>query len=125
MDEYTVLSYVTKQGRTPFDDWYDGLDAQAARRVYEALIRMEEGNLGDTKSVGKGVMERRMHQRPGYRIYFGIDGKKLVILLTGGTKKRQSRDIAQAQVFWADYKKRKEIEDAPHSRFQGNGKKAG
>lgn len=64
MDEYAILSYVTKQGRTPFDDWYDGLDAQAARRVYEALTRTEEGNLGDTKSVGKGVMERRMHQRP-------------------------------------------------------------
>lgn len=125
MDEYVILSYVTIQDRTPFEDWYDGLDAQAAQRVYEALTRMEEGNLGDTKSVGNGVMERRMHHSPGYRIYFGMDGKKLVILLTGGTKKRQSRDIAQAQVFWADYKKRKEIEDAPHSRFQGYGEKTG
>ena len=75
--------------------------------------------------MGRGVMERRIHYRPGYRIYFGLDGNRIVILLTGGTKKRQSGDIAQAQAFWDDYKQRKEIEDAPYPRFQGNGKKKG
>ncbi|MCY4309335.1 MAG: type II toxin-antitoxin system RelE/ParE family toxin [Rhodobacteraceae bacterium] len=89
MDEYAIRSHVTKQGRAPFDDWYNGLDAQSARMLYEALTRMEEGNPGDTKPVGKGVMERRIHHRPGYRIYFGLDGRKIVVLLTGGTKKRQ------------------------------------
>jgi len=79
--------------------------------VYEtettAIARIEAGNLGDVKPVGQGISERRITFGPGYRLYFGQDGKKLVVLLTGGTKKRQSKDIEQAQVFWADYKMRK------------------
>ena len=72
-----------------------------------AIARIEAGNLGDVKPVGQRVSERRITFGPGYRLYFGQDGKKLVVLLTGGTKKRQSKDIEQAQEFWADYKRRK------------------
>ena len=67
---------------------------------------MEQGNLGDTKSVGEGVLERRIPFGPGYRIYFGRDGVTLIILLGGGTKRRQSRDIEEARVLWGEYRAR-------------------
>lgn len=72
-----------------------------------AIARIGTGNLGDVKPVGQGVSERRITFGPGYRLYFGQEGQKLVVLLTSGTKKRQSKDIEQAQAYWADYKKRK------------------
>lgn len=102
-----VVVYATEDGRAPFEDWFEALNAQAALKVTTALARIEAGNLGDVKHVGQGVSERRIPFGPGYRIYFGQDGDTLVVLLTGGTKKRQSKDIEQAQAYWADYKQRK------------------
>jgi putative addiction module killer protein len=99
--------YETEDGVCPFSDWFDGLDAQAAAKVTTALLRMETGNPGDVKSVGDGVSERRITFGPGYRVYFGQDGADIVILLCGGTKKRQSKDIAAAKTLWAEYKRRK------------------
>lgn len=102
-----LVVYVTEEGKTPFDDWFNKLDTAAALKVRTALARIETGNLGDVKPVGQGVSERRITFGPGYRVYFGQDGDTLVILLSGGTKKRQSRDIEQAKEFWDDYKTRK------------------
>lgn len=99
--------YETEDGMCPFSDWFDALDAQAAAKVTTALVRMETGNPGDVKSVGEGVSERRITFGPGYRVYFGQDGADIVILLCGGTKKRQSKDIAAAKTLWAEYKRRK------------------
>lgn len=76
-----------------------------------ALARIETGNLGDVKPVGQGVSERRIPFGLGYRVYFGQDGNKLVILFCGGTKKRQSKDIEQAKRHWDDYKNRKKQGD--------------
>jgi len=104
---FDVVVYETESGHAPFDAWFNALDTQAALKVTTAIARIEAGNLGDVKPVGQGISERRITFGPGYRLYFGQDGKKLVVLLTGGTKKRQSKDIEQAQVFWADYKMRK------------------
>ena len=73
-----------------------------------ALARLEQGNLSSVKGVGEGVLEYRIDFGPGYRIYFGRDGETIVVLLTGGTKKRQQRDIDQAKAQWADYKLRRE-----------------
>ena len=75
-------------------------------RVTTAIARLEAGNPGDVKPVGKGVSERRIDFGPGYRVYFGRDGQELIILLVGGTKKRQQRDIEKAQAYWAHYKRR-------------------
>lgn len=72
-----------------------------------ALQRLAQGNLSNTKGIGAGVLEYRIDFGPGYRIYFGRDGEQLVILLGGGTKKRQQNDIETAQSRWADYKRRK------------------
>lgn len=76
-------------------------------RVTRAIARMEQGNLSQVKAVGEGVLEYRIDFGPGYRVYFGRDGDALVILLTGGTKKRQQRDIDAAHAYWQDYKQSK------------------
>ncbi len=68
---------------------------------------MEQGNLSNAKAVGKGVSEYKIDFGPGYRIYFGQEGDVLIILLVGGTKKRQSDDIETAQHLWSQYKKEK------------------
>ena len=80
---------------------------QAAAKVATALERIADGNLSNVKGVGGGVLECRVDFGPGYRIYFGRDGDRLVILLAGGTKTRQRLDVRQAQVNWEDYRKRK------------------
>jgi putative addiction module killer protein len=94
-------------GSSPYWRWFESLDARAAAKVTVALIRIGLGNLSNVKGVGGGVNEFRIDFGPGYRIYFGRDGDRVVILLAGGTKSRQQKDIAAAQVRWADYRKRK------------------
>jgi len=99
-----VIEYIKNDGQCPFAEWFGNLNDQAAAKVTTALERMKSGNFGDHKTVGQGVMERRIHYGPGYRIYFGRDGERLVVLVGGGTKSRQSSDIKKAQETWAEYK---------------------
>ena len=101
-----VREYVDAAGRSPFAKWLRVLNVHAAAKVATALERMADGNLSNVKPVGAGVLEYKIDSGPGYRIYFGRDGETLVILLAGGTKKRQQADIEAAQMRWADYKKR-------------------
>ena len=107
MAEFDLRSYVDEHGRVPFEAWILGLDRQAQAKVTIALSRLQRGNLSNVKGVGEGVFEVKLDWGPGYRVYFGRDGKTIVILLCGGTKKRQSRDIAAAKSHWADYKARR------------------
>ena len=80
-----------------FDRWFSKLsDRRAARRIQARIDRMEDGNFGDCKSVGEGVMETRIHYGPRYRIYYVQRGTEIVILLAGGDKSTQSRDIETA-----------------------------
>lgn len=99
--------YLGTDGESPFEAWFSALDALAAAKVSVALARIEQGNLSNVKSVGDGVLEYRVDWGPGYRIYLGRDGDVLVILLTGGTKRRQQRDIERAKDLWSDYKARR------------------
>jgi putative addiction module killer protein len=99
-----VIEYVKADGHCLFGEWFDGLDVEAAARVAKAIDRMRDGNFGDHKAVGAGVTERRIDFGPGYRVYFGREGNKLVILLGGGTKRRQSQDIKTAKEVWQEYK---------------------
>ena len=99
--------YLTSDGQSPFESWFTDLEAASAAKVSVALARLEQGNLSNVKTVGEGVLEYRIDWGPGYRVYFGRDGETLVILLTGGTKQRQARDIARAKEFWTDYRRRK------------------
>ena len=102
-----LLEYVSEQNENPFRRWFDDLDAQTAAIVATAIGRLGDGNISNVKSIGEGATELRIDRGPGYRIYFGWDGKVLVILLGGGTKRRQSKDIEAALRRWRDYKQRK------------------
>ena len=102
-----VREYRDRGGRSPFRDWFDGLNSEAARKVTTALYRVGLDNFSSAKSVGAGVYECRINFGPGYRVYFGKDGERIVILLGGGTKQRQQNDIRLALERWQDYKQRK------------------
>ena len=105
-----IRQYVDRLGRNPFDRWFEKLEAGIQARIVVSLDRLERGNLSAVKSVGGGVQELRLDFGPGYRIYFGWDGEKLVILLGGGTKRRQQAEIAAAHALWLEYKERKREE---------------
>ena len=105
-----IREYIDSRGRSPFGRWFDGLDAGAAARVRTYLARMEAGNLSNVRGVGRGVLECRINIGPGYRVYFGRDGDRLIILLGGGTKARQQRDIEGARALWQAYRRRKQEE---------------
>jgi putative addiction module killer protein len=102
-----LRQYIDRQGLNPFGRWLDKLDDSTQARITVALDRLERGNFSAAKGVGTGVFELRLDFGPGYRVYFGKDGEALVILLGGGTKKRQQADIADAQMLWQEYKRRK------------------
>ena len=103
-----IRIYATTDGRMPYTEWSRGLDPEARARIQIRLDNVRRGNLGHRKSVGKGVTELKVDYGPGYRIYIGQQGKRVIVLLGGGDKRRQQRDIEQAQDYWADYKKRKD-----------------
>lgn len=102
-----IVEYLDRNGFSPFEIWFAKIEARAASKVTIALSRIEQGNLSNVKSVGAGVLEYRIDYGPGYRVYFGRDGDRLIILLAGGTKQRQQNDIEAAQAYWRDYKSRK------------------
>jgi len=103
-----IKIYLTRQDNRPFADWLERLRDQRARQKITARIdRVELGNFGDTKTVGGGVIELRIDHGPGYRVYFGRDGDQVVLLLLGGDKRTQTRDIDTAKEYWAEYKVRK------------------
>ncbi len=102
-----VREYLDPTGKSPYARWFSRLNAPAAAKVAIAVIRMEQGNFSNIVGVGSGVFEYRVNFGPGYRIYFGKDGDRLVILLGGGSKKGQQADIGTAIALWQDYKKRK------------------
>jgi putative addiction module killer protein len=102
-----VREYNDRDGRSPYAVWFHRLNAQAAAKVATGLTRLGQGNFSNVKSVGSGVFECRIDFGPGYRVYFGKDGERYVILLGGGTKKRQQQDIETALARWQDYKRRK------------------
>lgn len=93
----TILEYFDRGGRSPFAEWFGDLGPQAAAKVTIAITRMSQGNFSNVKGVGSGVFENRIDFGPGYRVYFGKEGDRIIVLLGGGTKKRQHRtSIAQS-----------------------------
>jgi putative addiction module killer protein len=103
-----VEVYVARDGTEPFTEWLDGLrDRQARALIRVRLDRISLGNFGDSRPVGEGVTEARIDFGPGYRVYFGRDGEVLVVLLCGGDKGTQDRDIRRAREYWIDYRNRR------------------
>ncbi len=102
----TILEYIREDGSNPYRTWFDSLHAQAAAKITTATVRLEMGNTSSVKWMG-AIGEYRIDWGPGYRIYLMQDGDALIVLLGGGTKKGQQRDIARAQALAAEYKARK------------------
>lgn len=102
---FVVREFIDENGRSPFRDWLASLDTPIKARIQARILRIEMGNLGDQKHLGAGVCEARLAFGPGYRIYFGMGGRDLVLLLLGGDKGSQSRDIKRAKDYWAKYRK--------------------
>jgi putative addiction module killer protein len=105
--ERDIEVYLTEEGRTPFTDWLNALrDIRGRAKIRTRLDRVRLGNFGDRASVGGGVEDLRIDFGPGYRVYFGQVGSKVVLLLCGGHKNTQEQDIREARRYWKDYKKR-------------------
>ncbi len=102
--EKQVIFYQDATGKEPFNDWLRGLrDSKTRRLILNRLLRVESGNYGDYKSLKDGVFELRLDFGPGYRVYFGEDGDTVVVLLCGGDKSGQARDIDRAKAYWKEY----------------------
>ena len=101
-----LVEYETESGRCPFSEWLGGLKDVAARAIIrKRLNRIRMGNFGYARSVGEGVFELKIDFGPGYRVYYGLDGDTLVVLLCGGDKGSQERDIRKANEYWQDYRR--------------------
>jgi len=99
--------YITEEGRAPFLDWLHALrDVCGRAKIRARLDRVRLGNFGDRAGLGDGVEELRLDFGPGYRVYIGQVGPKVVLLLCGGDKNTQARDISDAKSYWKDYKRR-------------------
>lgn len=99
-----VKNYVTPEGRVPFEEWVQSLnDKRAIARILQRINRIRLGNLGDSRSIGSGVYELRIHFGLGFRIYFGVADAQTVILLIAGDKSSQKKDISIAQNYWKEY----------------------
>ena len=101
--------YRDPNGREPLTEWLKSLrDQRTRKRIQNRIARIESGNLGDYKSVGDGVFELRLQFGPGYRVYFGEVDNTIILLLCGGDKSSQDRDIERAKVYWQEYKESQE-----------------
>ena len=110
-DAISVVDYKRKDGSVPFAKWFQSLGIQAKAKVDLAIARLRSGNFSNVKMLGRGVSEYKVNFGPGYRVYFGKEGERVVILLGGGTKKKQNGDIENAKKMWKEYKARKKEGD--------------
>jgi len=101
----SVIVYADGAGRELFTEWlFELKDPQARRRILARLRRIEQGNFGDCKHLQDGVHELRLFFGPGYRVYYGEDGDKIIVLLCGGDKSTQRKDVETAITCWKDYR---------------------
>lgn len=99
--------YRALDGTLPFEEWLENLrDVVARAKIKVRIKRATQGNFGDHRSVGAGIIELKVHYGPGYRVYLGLQGQEIIVLLCGGDKSTQEKDIAKAHEYWEDYKRR-------------------
>jgi putative addiction module killer protein len=103
--ERTLQEYITRTGHNPFGEWIRSItDPPTRARIRTRLSRLRLGNFGDASSVGDGVYELRLDFGPGYRVYYGVVGESVVVLLGGGAKRSQVRDIRAAKRHWEEFR---------------------
>lgn len=105
---YRVVELMLEDGTCPYSEWFESLDPTSAAKVAVAKARMEQGCFSNIEWFG-GIGEYKIDWGPGYRIYLAKDGLKVIVLLGGGTKKRQQKDIDRALDLWENYKRRKAL----------------
>ena len=103
-EPFEVREFATADGRVPVREWLADLDRVSRVRILARIARVAGGNLGDCRAVGEGVLEARLAFGPGYRVYFGRHGRTVVLLLLGGSKATQFRDIHHAKMYWRQYR---------------------
>ena len=103
---FEIARYVRSDGNCPVAEWFATLAPAIQMRVSKAIAKVECGNFGNCRSItgGEGVCEIRMDFGPGYRLYYGIDGATIILLLCGGDKSTQRRDIEKAKEYWREYR---------------------
>jgi len=102
-----IREYVRWDGKVPFTDWFKKIrDRQAREKIHIQIDRLVLGNTGDHKSLGNGIHELRINYGPGYRVYYGKTGKRIILLLCGGNKASQQQDVNRAKQYWKDYRRR-------------------
>jgi len=103
----SLTFYKTLDGKIPFNEWFGSLKSDESKQIVDTrMTRFQDGNLGDHKSLGGGIYEHRIHFNQGFRIYFGKRGEQIIVLLVGGEKKTQEKDILSAKKYWQDFKAR-------------------
>ena len=103
-----INEYTDEQDKSPYAEWLASLrDARARARIIMQVDRMELGLFGDSEPIGEGLSELKIHYGPGYRVYYGTENWDVYLLLCGGDKSTQSRDIKRAKAYWQEYKRRK------------------
>ncbi len=104
---FTLEYYITEAGKIPFKEWLESLkDVHARAKIRVALDRLRLGNFGHARSIGEGVYELKIDYGPGYRVYYAFTGKTVVLLLYGGDKASQNKDIVRAKDYWKAFKRR-------------------
>lgn len=107
-EEYELEIYSTEAGKEPFNIWMASLkDKRATASIFLRLQRIRQGNFGDCKALKDGLHELRIHHGPGLRVYFAKVGSKILLLLGGGNKSSQEKDIEKCKAFLEDYKEAK------------------
>jgi len=104
---FHIRHYLTPDGQDLYEAWLEALDGHVADRIDAYVTRMEAGNFGVTRFVGDGVLELKIDFGPGYRVYYLRDSEQIVVLLCGGDKEDQPKDILRARSLGADYWRRK------------------
>lgn len=113
--DFNVVEFVLENGKSPYEEWFLSLDPVAAAKIAVAKFRLQQGNISNIRWFG-GIGEYRIDWGPGYRIYLAKEGAKIIILLGGGTKKGQQKDIKRAIDLWQEYKKRRLAESERGNR---------
>lgn len=102
---YRIRKFRRTNGLVPFDEWFNTLkDVKVKARLLKRLDKVQLGNLGDWGSVGDGVFELKEHFYQGFRIYYGMERRTVILLLCGGDKASQAKDIRKAKQYWREYK---------------------
>ena len=104
MRTYKVIFYVDESGNSPFEDWIESIDAVIRAHIFVVIERVAcGGSKKSIKALKGGISEIKIPKGPGYRVYFGMDGQKLIVLLVGGDKSTQKKDIQKARKLWSEY----------------------